>query len=239
MRKNRQIILFIGFIAIVSLSVLVVLFQNIINQTTLDSEQAITEIAMSTLIFEQTSIARFTAEPDNTNLTTPFYGQILYNEAVRQITATPTIDPSLPEPNCWLVADFWQLSNIEQDIHEDLLQSEIETTVEAFVSVVWNYDQCEEYLPVSNRIRVWINPDFDFETADIAPITETILETIVIRIQNSSDISPDISRIEFTIYFPISNQQLSVQTTLAEVEQAIQNGFVGEELLTAVGGIRE
>jgi hypothetical protein len=126
------------------------------TEATEEINLAATEAYQATVDTERTAIARFTENPTLALSSTPFYGIILYNEVVRQHTQTPTLDPIQPTPECWLVADYWQLRDFETNINETLSQNGIEAHIESFVSVVWGTETCGEYLPVSNRISIWL-----------------------------------------------------------------------------------
>jgi hypothetical protein len=129
---------------------------SIPTEATEEINLAATEAYQATVDTERTAIARFTENPTLALSSTPFYGIILYNEVVRQHTQTPTLDPIQPTPECWLVADYWQLRDFETNINETLSQNGIEAHIESFVSVVWGTETCGEYLPVSNRISIWL-----------------------------------------------------------------------------------
>ncbi len=122
----------------------------------------------ATVQAEREIILQLTTQPDVALSITPYYAEILFNEAERYVTtATPTLDPSQPTPSCWLVADFWQLPDVAQNIDRVLEQRNFQSSTEVFVSVVWNVNECDTYIPVSNRVRIWIEDDGFVSTDDI------------------------------------------------------------------------
>lgn len=187
--------------------------------------------SIATLQFESTAIARFTEQPDYRASLTPFYGHILFNEAFRQITETPVFDA---ERECYLVADFWKMRDLEDDIQFQLLEIYESISVTAFVRAVWNSETCNEYLPTANSINIWIGDDDEDTQLSIEASTVKItLDIIIDSLSSRSDISSDLSSI---LIFISSETSQRINTNLLKVNQALSNERTGDELIEALGG---
>lgn len=173
---------------------------------------------VATVSFEQTAIARFTENPELASSMTPFYGAILWIEAIRQITETPVFDS---ERECYLVADYWKMSDLEDNVESNLLENDILVFVTAFVSVLWNSENCDQYLPVSNRINI------QFE-ADDAPDLESIINIVSTEALLVADLSPDLLGVEISIY---ADSSLVLFTNMQKISDALANSLTGDVLI--------
>lgn len=189
---------------------------------------------------ERGILLQLTTQPDAALSITPYYAEILFNEAERYITtATPTIDPSQPTPTCWLVADYWQLHDVAQNIDRVLEQRDFQSSTEVFVSVVWNANECDTYIPVSNRVRIWVEDD------DLVSIDDDNLLIILnevassIRSANSEDISSAESNVEITVNLVSGERSSYLSTNLAEYNEILQNDLQPHEIISLLGGIVE
>lgn len=217
------------------------LFMQQTNEPDLDLDFMVTaiEATRNRLSIETTAIAQLTANPENASLMTPFYAEVLFNEAIRYITTTPTLDPLLPTPQCWLVADYWQLHDLSQSI-EDTLSPTFDTVqVDSFVSVVWNVENCGEYIPVSNRIRIFVETDEIFDETRVAAALPSIMDGIISNLSAESDLTSVKSNVEVMIAFANFDSSVYVQTNLSLLESAIERNLSGQKLIDFLGGIQE
>lgn len=217
-----------------SLIFILILFLVVSACTTTDSQDANiptstrTPDQFATVEFEQTAIAHFTEYPELVSSITPFYGQILWNEAIRQITETPIFDP---ERECYLVADFWKLSVLESNINNDLQENNITASTTAFAHAVWDNANCGEYILVSNSIGVWIeSADGGESSTDVSSQLETIINSIFTATRDEIDISQDLSSVEVTITGG-SPSELLLYTHLQAIFEALTENLTGTVLI--------
>ena len=202
-----------------------------LSSNTIETVVSPTIDTVATLEFETTAIARFTEQPQYTASLTPFYGHILFNEAVRQITETPVFDA---ERECYLVADFWRMSDLEAEIQSQLLVIYDSVFVTAFVRVVWDSETCNEYLPTSNSINIWIGDNDENTQLNIDSSTiKTALDIIIVNLSSESDISVDLTSIEIVLS---SEASQGINTNLLEINQAFSDELIGDDLIEALGG---
>jgi len=239
MKQVPQIFLGVGVVVVLLLIVFLIYIYREPNTST---EQNLVSGAPidATVQAEREILLQLTDQPDAALSITPYYAEILFNEAERYVTsATPTIDPSQPTPDCWLVADFWQLPDIAQNINRVLEQRDFQSSTEVFVSVVWNADKCDTYIPVSNRVRLWVEDD------DLVSIDDDNLLTILnevassIRSANSEDISSAESNVEITVNFVSGERSSYLSTNLAEYNEILQNDLQPHEIISLLGGMVE
>ena len=242
MKQGARISLGVGVVAcLLLIPVLIYIYAG----TNTDTEQSLQTVDSdvsieATVQAEREIILQLTNQPDAALSVTPYYAEILFNEAERYITtATPTIDPSQPTPTCWLVADFWQLRDVAQNIDTVLEQRNFQSSTEVFVSVVWNADECGTYIPVSNRVRIWVEDDGVMGTDDNNFLT--ILDEVIssIRSADSEDISAVESNIEITVNFYTENSSTHLLTNLAEYTEILQRDLQPGEIINLLGGIQE
>lgn len=193
-----------------------------------------TPYILATVSFEQTAIARFTENPELASSMTPFYGAILWNEAIRQITETPVFDS---ERECYLVADYWKMSNsissLEENIESDLIDNNISAVATAFAHAVWHSANCGEYILVSNSIGVWIEPDDGESSTDASSQLETIINSIVTATSSEINISQDLFSVEVTITGG-SPSELLLYTNLQVISEALAENLTGTVLIEAL-----
>ncbi len=243
MKQHLRIFLGIGVVVIVLL--LVVFLIYLYGGSNGDTEQSVQNIGGvvptdATIQAEREILLQLTTQPDAALSATPYYAEILFNEAVRYVTtATPTIDPFQPTPACWLVADFWQLPDVAQNIDRVLEQRNFQSSTEVFVSVVWNANECDTYIPVSNRVKIWVEDD-GLVSADNDNFL-TILDEVAssIRSANSEDIAAVGSNVEITVNFVSGDRSAYLSTNLAEYNEIPQNDFQPSEIISLLGGIQE
>lgn len=179
---------------------------------------------------EEEIILQLTEQPDSVQSITPYYIEILYNEALRHITATPTIDPFQPTPACWLVADFWQLYDVANDIDQTLEQSGFHASAEVFVSVVWNVNDCDSYVPVSNRVRIWIEED-TMLTPEAFHTVLTEVAKVIGYTSNAKNITLARSNVEIMVNFVSGDGNVYLNTNLAELDILFQEKVSFNELI--------
>jgi hypothetical protein len=202
--------------------------------STFQSEQAAMTMTES---FQRTAIVQLTDVPRIAQTMTPFYGDVLFNEAVSYITVTPTLNPVGPTPECWLVPDFWELPELEQVLADALAADGFESNVEAFVSVVWNTEQCETYLPVSNRIRIWIESNAVMSTETMVMTIHAVSDVLTDGFNPFEDISPLKSNVSVTLYYTVRDETRYIATDLQQLETNAE--LTGDTLIGALGGLPE
>lgn len=240
MKQSTRIFLGVG--AVVILLLVVVLIY--ISRPNADTGQSMQNVdgrvpIDATVQVEREIILQLTTQPDVALSITPYYAEILFNEAERYVTtATPTLDPSQPTPACWLVADFWQLPDVAQNIDRALEQRNFQSSTEVFVSVVWNVNECDTYIPVSNRVRIWVEDDGLVSTDDgFLTILDEVASSI--RSANSDDISAVESNVEITVNVVSDDRTTYLSTNLAEYNEIPQNDLPPSEIISLLGGIHE
>lgn len=207
------------------------------QQATDEPTSTQTPNTLATTAFERTAIARFTENPNFSASMTPFYGDILLNEFIRYITETPVFEP---DRECYLVGDYWQLYDLADAIENSLQEIEISTTlIQAFVSVVWNISECDEYLIVRNSITVWLDKPVRLQSDKFDAMFISLLDVLLSETDDVPDISSEQAMIGFDIYFDTTtNQAINIETNRLEVSEALGNNLTGDELLEHLGGLR-
>lgn len=203
-------------------------------QNTVEPTSVRTPDTSATVAFERTAIARFTENPESAEMMTPYYGEILWNEVIRQITETPIFDP---DRECYPVGDFWQLRELSDSIEIGLAEVDIPVISEAWVNVVWNTNVCDEFLIVENTIRIWVQELIEPESDEFDVQLISILEVFLSETENATDISPVPVTIELGIYFDAANSRFFIETNRLVVSRALENGLSGEPLIESLGGL--
>ncbi|MEO1667034.1 MAG: hypothetical protein AAFU54_20520 [Chloroflexota bacterium] len=193
-----------------------------------------------TTIIERTAIARMTAQPEYASSMTPYYGDILFNEVLRQITVTPTRDP---DADCWLVADFWQQQEFAETIVNDLVERDSvvftdTVSMDVFVTVIWNTEQCDEYLPISNRLRFTIETEILPVVEMINTIIIPIFEVVVENVDDTEDVSDAESNVDIYISFEYTQGGSDgIYANLATVREVVEGGLTGDDVAEVIGDI--
>lgn len=239
MNVKKSFYITFGIIAVI----LIIFLSNTLNQSGQVKNQSLLATdahftVNQTLQAERRLILQLTTEPNSAEFMTPFYAEILFNEAVRFATVTPTLDPIESTPECWLYADFWQQRNLANTIVDTLASLDIEVVSEAFVSVIWNTNTCSEYIPVSNRIRVWVTNDSPPNSEEVQMILKTILEIIRLNELDLSDISSVWANVEISVIYDMETPLVYLVTNLQTISQLSQEGLESSDFVDALGGFQ-
>ena len=107
------------------------------------------------------------------------------------------------------------------------------------MSVVWNVENCGEYIPVSNRIRIFVETDEIFDETRVAAALPSIMDGIISNLSAESDLTSVKSNVEVMIAFANFDSSVYVQTNLSLLESAIERNLSGQKLIDFLGGIQE
>lgn len=247
MLKRHSRVLLVILLIVVIIATLLSVFSNRVSfdSSTFnsDSESSNSIITISpqtnaTVDFESTAVALFTANPRYSLSSTPYYAEILYNQAIYQLTQTPTIDRSGLTPNCSLVADFREIRDLSDIVMQSFDNQSISIFMRTFTSGVWGVDaNCSEFFPVFTRIRIWVEMDGNGSASLVSETVANIIRLINENISQADMISPVLSNINLSIYFGYEEQQLGIFTTWLIAQQSYLNGLRGEDLIDALGGV--
>ncbi|MCB9450165.1 MAG: hypothetical protein H6672_01930 [Anaerolineaceae bacterium] len=234
MKRKQRYFVALGAIPIIILLFVmsVLLYDGTSHSETdqLNAELIFVSTVDQTVEAEKKIILELTIQPDIAQSVTPYYIEILYDEALQYNKVAPTINPLQPTPECWLVADYWQLKNVADDINQTLEQDGFQTTAEVFVSVVWNVHECDSYVPVSNRVRVWIEGDTMLAPEAFRTILTQIADVMKDE-SNSENMTLARSNIEIAVYFVSSDGNIDLYTNLAELDALLRENIPSSELL--------
>jgi len=193
-----------------------------------------TELA-PTIEYEETAIAEMRANP--TLALTPFNIEMAFNIAMRQHTATP----SKRSDNCYLIADYFHLSESVNDIESYLLKSDSDAFVKeefySFVRVstagVWGATEfCDQFQPVYTSITVWAETDLDQDSVE--DDTKLIFEAIASNFDGFEYLTPIEANIEVTIVY--TDDESYLKANWQQIQDALsQDG----DLITSLGGLRQ
>lgn len=235
----------LSMIVLLGISILLVLSYQLFTAETDTAEMydRIDSLLLDpTVLIEKTFIARFTESPESATFSTPFYGEILYNEAVRQMRMSPTPDALNPTPDCWLVPDYWPLERVSSKIEQAIERINIQAHVEVFSSILWNSEICGEYILVSNQITIWIDLPIDTTLeipSGIEAITRRVVDDIGNAIQNEENITQIPENIAIWINFETgSGSEGKISTNWLTASEAVSEPLEESSLLDTLGGLQ-
>ncbi len=185
----------------------------------------------STLQYEKTALAVFTENPTLALSSTPFYAEIIYNEAIRRITATPSI-PS----DCVPVADFFVQRDLAEKISNSILLPDKDIFVEITTSGVWGVEEtCSIFQPVFTDIEVWT--DIESDNGQIENDVTIIIDAIEENINDSDEISPINSNIYVNIYFD-SEARTKISANWATINDFRLDAGNNGNIVQSLGGLQ-
>lgn len=216
MQRNQMIIVAIILLFVVGIGTGIIIRMIMLTPPIEDVTSKINPAdAQSTAEFERNLIVQMTQQPDSITQMTPYYAEVLYNEARRL---------SLRQ-NCLLAAETWQLNVFDEVLQRTIAQDFSNVSVQSVVSVVWNSGECNTYLPVRSMTEIIAtSPD------DLFCPLQNIINTYNIGIDTVDDLPPTKGNIQVQITLDGE----TILTNLGLVEGALLNNLSCNSLADAL-----
>lgn len=216
--RRPQVVLIVVFIFVVGLGIGIALQIFMGTDSTPVQIELSAQAIAGTVTAEEALIAQMTANPAAVVQMTPYYGDILYNQALRNNSTGNT-------GNCVLAPDVWRLNFTDDFIIAGLRANFGEVTSESYISVVWHSAVCDEYLPVSSTTIITATEP----TALDCPL-RAIIDVYESQLEGIAELPAQKTNIEVQITL----DSTTINTNLALVEAAILNNLSCDSLTDAL-----
>jgi hypothetical protein len=245
-------------LSLVTISILVLMLILGIKQPSPNADLELTEIstsqatqtssALATIASERTAIAIFTQNPTLALSSTPFYGQVIYNEVVRNLTEVPLpsrpcyLNPTnvpqnsaTPISECGPFITTQLLGDEPRKIMALMEKAGIVGTVgiESYGLEGINNSDKRGFIAVQSKMGVSISLD---TITDQQLINDTVTNLTDILIQSWEQLKYVSNNATISIVLSAQGQSKSLLTTYAALYKAHKSGLNGEMLIQAIDG---